>query len=148
MKGWTYTFSASRTPQGLLIAARPYFDRVVAASLGMGEVCDLTISEHVEKRSNAQNRMAWGTVYDQLLEGIGDAAGYDRHERAAAKDLIHEGLTAKYQGTVTDKVTGQEVRKFRTSKASKQEFSDYIEWVARFAATEYGVVIVLPGEAA
>lgn len=144
MKGWTYTFSASRTPQGLVIAARPYFDRVVAASLALGEVCDLTIAEHVEKRSNAQNRMMWSTVYDQLIEGLAREIGYEKNE----KDQLHEACCALYGGTVIDKVTGQAVRKFRTSTATKQEFTEYVEWLARWAAQEHGVVIVLPGEAA
>ncbi len=146
MDGWTYTFAPVRTEKGLNFGpARGLFDRMVIAHLAIGEVCDLTISEHREKRSNAQNRMAWGTVYDQILAGLA-ADQYEPQERAAAKDLIHEGLCGKYQGYVTDPVTKQEVRKFRSSKATKQEFSDYIEWVARFAATEYGVVVVLPGE--
>lgn len=142
-----YTFAATKGRDGLVIQARPYFDRVVS-TLGDGERFVLTLESFKEKRSNAQNRMAWGTLYDQLLYGIADAAGYDRHERAEAKELIHEGLAQKFGGTVTDKVTGQQVRKFRTSKATKQEFTDYVEWVCRFAAQEYGVVVVLPGEAA
>lgn len=146
-KGWTYTFGAVPGPDGLVITGRALFDRVVS-SLPIGEPIDFTLSQRVEKRTNAQNRMMWSTVYDQLLLGLADAAGYDRHERAAAKELLHEGLCAKYGGMETCKLTGQQVRKFRTSKATKQQFTDFVEWVARFAATEYGVVIVLPGEAA
>jgi hypothetical protein len=142
---FTQTFSAAKGPKGLTIQARPFFDRFVQ-SLPDGQELVLTVEPRKDKRSNAQNRMAWGTLYDQLIYGIADAAGYDRHERAEAKELIHEGLTAKFQGTVTDKVTGQQVRKFRTSKATKQEFTDYVEWVCRFAAQEYGVVVMLPGE--
>lgn len=148
MSGWTQSFVAVKTPKGLSFGpAKPYFDRVVS-SLGNGTEVLVTLTEKQDKRTNAQNRAMWGIVYDSLLFGIADAAGYDRHERAMAKELIHEGLCVKFGGTITDKVTGQEVRKFRTSKATKQEFSDYIEWVARFAATEYGIVVALPGEAA
>lgn len=144
---WSYSFTASRQPDGLVIAGRAYFDRVVSAQLAMGEVCDFTLSEHVEKRTSAQNRMIWGTVYDQLVDGLGDEVGYDRHDKAG-KEKLHEGLCLKYGGTVKDPVTGLDVRKFHTSAASKEEFTAYVEWVARFAAEEYGVVIVLPGEAA
>lgn len=144
---WTYTFAFAKGPQGLNILGRAYFDRVVS-SLPDGQEGVMVITPKKEKRTNAQNRAMWGTVYDSLLLGLADAVGYDRHERAAAKELLHEGLCAKFGGMETCKITGQQVRKFRTSKATKQEFSDYIEWVARFAATEYGVVVALPGEAA
>jgi hypothetical protein len=145
--GWTYTFAATKNAKNQpVILARPYFDRVLS-TIAVGEEFNLTIAEHKEKRSNAQNRMMWSTVYDQILAGLA-ADQYDAHERTAAKDLIHEGLCAKYQGYTTDAVTGLQVRKFRTSKATKQEFTDYIEWVARFAAQECGIVVVLPGEAA
>lgn len=147
MKDFSQTFAATKSPAGLKIAGRSLFDRFVS-SLGDGEQVTLTIAPLKEKRSNQQNRMLWGTVYDQLIEGISIEAGYDRHERAQAKELIHEGLCGKYGGYETCKVTGQQVRKFRTAKATKQQFTDYIEWVARFAAQEYGVVIALPGEAA
>lgn len=135
---------AVKAPTGLVITGRTYFDRIVS-SLPDGQECVLTLTPKKDKRSNAQNRMAWGTVYDQILAGLA-ADQYEPHERQAAKDIMHEGLTAKYQGYVTDAVTGQQVRKFRTSKATKQEFSDYIEWVARFAAQECGIVVTLPGE--
>jgi len=148
MAGWSHTFTAVKGKAGLSFGdARPFFDRVVS-SVPDGVRVVVTLAEYQDKRTTAQNRALWGTVYDSLLLGIADAAGYDRHERGLAKELIHEGLCAKYGGTVTDKVTGQQVRKFRSSKATKQEFSDFIEWVARFAAEEYGVVVALPGEAA
>jgi hypothetical protein len=38
------------------------------------------------------------------------------------------------------------VRKFHTSKATVKQMSDFIEWIPRFMAEEYGAVIVLPGE--
>ena len=140
-----YEFRASKSEKGLVILGRPFFDRVVAS---LREGCEyvLTLTEHIDKRSNAQNRMVWGTVYSQIKDGLVRAGHYEPHERDEVKALIHEGLCAKYQGYVTCPVTGQQVRKFRSSKANKQEFSDYVEWVARYAATEYGVVVVLPGE--
>lgn len=143
MADWSYTFSAAKGPSGLVIQARPYFDRVVS-SLADGEVVVMSLAPYKEKRSNAQNRAMWGTVYSSLLDGLAAEIGYEKHE----KDYLHEALTGLYGGTDTDKATGQTVRKFRTSKATKQEFSDYIEWVARWAAQEHGVIVALPGEAA
>jgi len=153
---WTYTFSAAKGPKGdLCIIGRSYFDRVVASlRLAEGEVCDLTLSEHVETRTNAQNRMGWGTVYDQILLGILTKTGLERYSsadskaRAAAKQALHEALCMEYGGVDIEPLTGRAVRKFHSSKASKQEYSDYIKFVARHAAQEWGVVVVLPDEAA
>jgi hypothetical protein len=147
MKGWTYTFSATKDDKGqLVILAQGYFNRALS-SVAAGEVFDLTIAEHQEKRSSKANRMLWGTFYDQLLAGLA-ADQYDSHERADAKELIHEGLTALYQGYVTDEVTGVQVRKFRSSKATKAEFTAFVEWAAKYAAETFGIVVTLPGEAA
>lgn len=145
---WSYTFIAAKDDKaGLMIQGRPYFDRVVS-TLAAGELVVMKLEPWVEKRTNAQNRGMWGVTYDSLIAGLVTAGHYEPHERAQMKALIHEGLCAQYQGYVMCPVTKQQVRKFRTSKATKQEFSDFIEWVARFAAKEYGVVVELPGEAA
>lgn len=143
--GWTYSFMPAKTPKGLNFgSARGYFDRVVA-TMADGEVCNLTISEHEEKRTLAQNRLIWGTVYQQLLDGLANELGYDRHDKCG-KEQLHEGLLMLFGGTVMEKATGREVAKVRSSKMTKAEFSAYVEWIARWAATEHGVVIVLPGE--
>lgn len=147
MSDTRYTFAAVKSEKGLVIQARPYFDRVVS-TFGDGERFVVTVEPFREKRSNRANRALWGPVYDSLMLQIADAVGYDRHERAAAKELIHEGLCAKYGGMTECPVTKQPVRKFRTSKATVKEFSDYIEWVARYAAQEWGIVVELPGEVA
>lgn len=140
---WTYTFGFAKGPEGLNILGRSYFDRVVS-SLPLGQEGIMTLAPKKDTRTNAQNRMMWGHVYDQLLTGLASELGYERNE----KDYLHEALCRLYGGTVEDKATGLTVRKFRTSKATKKEFTDYIEWLARWAAQEHGVVIALPGEVA
>ena len=147
---WSYTFGAVKAVNGVVITGRAYFDRVVS-TLAEGEECVLTLSAKVEKRTNAQNRMLWGTTYDQLLMGIGHAEGLSVHDlkpNAQAKEYLHEGLCLEYAGTVTDPVTKRDVRKFRTSQATKAEFSAFVEWLAEYASKAYGVVVILPGEAA
>jgi|ERR1051326_430806 hypothetical protein len=144
MRTWAYTFSAVKTATGLAFKARSYFDRVVS-TLGDGEEVIVTLTKPQEKRTNAQNRLAWGATYDQLIEALADEVGYDRHDKDG-KEKLHEALCIKYGGTVKDPLTGLAVRKFRTSKATKQQFTDYVEWICRFAAQEHGVVITLPGE--
>lgn len=145
MKGWSYTFTAAKGQKGMHVLAEDYLNRVLS-TLALGEEFGLTIFELQDKRSSKANRALWGPVYDSILLQLADAVGYDRHERSAAKELIHEGLTGKYGGYETCPVTKREVRKFRTSKATKQQFTDYIEWVARYCAEEYGIVVELPGE--
>lgn len=146
MADWAYTFTAAKDAKaGLMIQGRPYFDRVVS-TLAAGELVVMELKPWVEKRTNKQNRGMWGITYDSLLDGLVREGSYRADERARMKVLIHEGLCARYKGYETCPVTKQEVRKFRTSKANKQEFSDYIKFVAQYAAEEHGVVIALPGE--
>jgi len=141
---WSYEFAAVKS-QGALVYRSPEFFARAIATLGDGEEVVVKIAKPVDKRSLQANRALWGPIYDQLIDGLADAVSYDRHDRDG-KEKLHEGLCIKYGGTVRDPITGLDVRKFRTSQASRQEFSDYMEWVARFAAEEYGVVITLPGE--
>jgi hypothetical protein len=141
------TFAAVKGPKGLTILARPFFDRFVSA-LPDGAEGSLTWEPRKDKRSNRANRMMWGVAYEQAVEVILSAEGYRRDQWAEMKALMHEGLCARYQGYVTCPVTKQQVRKFRTSKASKAEFTAYIEWLAQMIAEDYGVAIELPGDAA
>ena len=144
---FSQTVSAAKGPKGLVIQLRPYFDRFVQ-SLPDGQELVLTVEPRKDKRSNRANRMMWGVAYEQAVEVILSAEGYRRDQWADMKDLMHEGLCARYQGYVTCPVTKQQVRKFRTSKASKAEFTAYIEWLAQMIAEDYGVAIELPGDAA
>jgi hypothetical protein len=145
--GWTYTFAATKNAKNEpVILARPYFNRVLS-TVAVGEEFALTITEREDKRSSKQNRLLWGTCYDQLIAGIADEVGYDRHDKHG-KEQLHEGLLCLYGGMVIEPVTKREVAKVRSSKMTVAEFSAYVEWIARWAAQEHGVVIVLPGEAA
>lgn len=148
---WLYTFAAFKNPAGdLEFAAKDYLRRVLS-TLAVGEEFVVTLKEFEDKRTSRQNRMLWGTIYDQLLIGIGHSEGLSVHDLkpgALAKAYLHEGLCLEYAGTVTDPVTKRDVRKFRTSEATKAEFTAYVEWLAEYAAKRYGVVVELPGEAA
>ncbi len=144
MKTWRFEFSAIKAKHGLMFASRTYFNRVIS-TLGDGEAVTVIVEKPQDTRSLAQNRALFGPVYDQLIDGLADEVGYDRHDKDG-KDKLHEGLCIKYGGTVKDPITGLDVRKFRTSKATVSEFGAYLEWVARFAAQEHGVIVTLPGE--
>lgn len=90
-------------------------------------------------RSLDQNAWIWGVAYPQIAEAI----GYEPHEI----EELHYGLVAKWGGEHFDKRLGAMVPNQRSSKLTTKQFSDYMEWLVRFAAKECGgVVITLPDE--
>lgn len=105
----------------------------------------LTVGQRVElrpvrrTRSLDQNAWIWGVAYPQLAEAL----GYEPHEI----EELHYGLVAKWGGEHFDKRLGAMVPNKRSSKLTTKEFSDFMEWLVRFAAKECGgVVIELPDE--
>lgn len=106
----------------------------------MGKRVDITIKEHRATRSNEQNAWIWGVAYPLLAETL----GYDRDEH----DDLHYALVEKWGGSHLDERIGIEVPNKRSSKLTTTEFSDYMEWLVRFAAKEFNCVIPLPDEAA
>ncbi len=143
-KDWRYEFAAVKTGKRLQFKSRAFYDRAIS-TLGDGEEVRVTIEKPKDTRSLAQNRAIWGTIYSQIIDAIADEVGYDRHDKSG-KERLHEGLCIRYGGAVMDPVTKREVRKFYTHTATVKEMADYIEWIPRFMAEEYNVVIVLPGE--
>ena len=141
---WSYTFAAAKGPKGLTILARPYFDRMVMA-LPDGQECVLTLAPKVDKRTGKQNRTLWGVVYESLLNQIAGEVGYDRHDRCG-KEQLHEGLLMLFGGVKVCPITKREVAAKRSSKMSKAEFAEYVDWIARWAATEYQIVVELPSD--
>jgi hypothetical protein len=90
-------------------------------------------------RSLDQNAWIWGVAYPEIAEAV----GYEPHEI----EELHYGLVAKWGGEHFDKRLGAMVPNKRSSKLTTKEFSDYMEWLVRFAAKECGgVVITLPDE--
>ncbi|MCR4375642.1 MAG: hypothetical protein NUW22_12415 [Acidobacteria bacterium] len=144
MGTWSYEFAAVKAPAGLVFTSRAYFDRAIS-TLGDGEQVIVTVAKPVDKRSLQANRALWGPIYDQLIDGIAESAGYDKHD-ALGKEQMHEGLLMLFGGTVVDLVTKREVAKERSSRMSSARFSEFMEWIARYAADEHGVVVTLPGE--
>ena len=142
---WSYEFAAVKAPVGLVFTSRPFFDRAIS-TLGDGEEVTVTVAKRQDKRSLAMNRALWGPIYTQLIAGIAEAVGYDAHD-ASGKEYLHEGLLMLFGGTVVDPITKREVAKERSSQMTVARFSEFMEWIVRWAATEYGVVVVLPGEA-
>ena len=144
MGAWSYEFRAVKSNKGLVFSSRPYFDRTIS-TLGDGEEVIVTVAKPVDKRSLAMNRALWGPIYTDLINGIAESAGYDKHD-AIGKEQMHEGLLMLFSGTVTDPVTKREVAKERSSSMTVARFSEFMEWICRYAADEHGVVVTLPGE--
>lgn len=110
-----------------------------------GQAVELSIRKKRSKRSLDQNAWLWGVA----LPLIADHCGYDQHEH----DMLHYELLAKRFGTVevTSHLPGAQpftMPAQTTSKMNTKEFSEYMEWLVRFAATELGVEIPLPNEVA
>lgn len=144
MAVFAYEFAAVKTPAGLVFQCRSEFDRVVSV-LGDGEQVWIRLSKEHGRRTIQQNRALWGRIYDQLLAGIAESVGYDAHDKAG-KEHMHEGLLMLFGGTVVDPVTKREVARERSSTMTVQRFGEFLEWIARYAASEHGVVVTLPGE--
>jgi hypothetical protein len=103
----------------------------------------LTVEKKSSRRSNGQNRWLWGVA----LPLIAEHCGYDHHEH----ERLHYDLLAVRFGTeeLQPLVAGAPARIVpakTSSTMSTREFSDYMEWLTRYAADTLGVVIPLPDE--
>jgi hypothetical protein len=103
-----------------------------------GKPVEVIVRRTRRTRSLDQNAYLWGVAYAVL----GQALGYDTHERA----MLHYALLGECYGCAWDQRFGREVPRVASSAMTTREFSDYVEWLVRWAAVEHGVVIPLPGE--
>ena len=103
-----------------------------------GKAIEAVIRPKRNKRSIDQNAWIWGVAYPLL----GECLGYDRHEH----DQLHYALLAECFGTTYDQRFGRDIPRVTSSKMTTKEFSDYMEWLVRWSASEHGCIIPLPGE--
>lgn len=94
------------------------------------------------RRTSDQNKLLWA-LYDDAIKKGGEAlGGWNRTD-------VHEFMLGEFWGW--DKCTAfgrtRLKPKKRSSRLTKQEFSEYVEFVVRKFA-EHGVLLELPGEAA
>lgn len=112
--------------------------KAYTAGLSNREV-EIVLRPRTRQRSLDQNAWVWGVAYPLIAEAI----GYDKHEI----EELHYALVAKCFGDHFDRRLGAMVPNKRSSKLTTKEFSEFMEWLVRFAAIECGgVVIPLPGE--
>lgn len=103
-----------------------------------GSRIEVKVQKERKRRTNPQNSWAWGVAYPLIAEAL----GYDRDEHQE----LHYALVARCFGTHIDERIGAEVANVRSSKLDTQQFAEYMEWLTRFAAKQWGVVIPLPDE--
>ena len=131
-------WAATVTKEGILrVEDRDRFHRYVRGLTGAQ--VEVVVRKRKSQRSLDQNAWAWGVAYPIIAGEL----GYDQHEH----EDLHYALVAKCFGEHFDKRIGAMVPNKRSSKLTTAEFSSYMEWLVRFAATELGgIVVPLPGE--
>lgn len=94
------------------------------------------------RRSGEQNRLLWALYSDALQQGGETLGGWTSED-------IHEFMLGEYYGWQVHEALGRKRMKpvKRSSRLTKSEFSDFLEFVVRKFA-EHGIVLELPGEVA
>lgn len=104
-----------------------------------GHEVEVVVRARQKRRTNPQNRWLWGVA----LRLLGEHLGYDEHER----EELHYALLEKCFGRHWDERLQAAVLTVRSSRLSTRDFAAYMEWLVRYAASEFDVLIPLPGEA-
>ena len=97
----------------------------------------VVIKERKSQRSADQLRWLFGYAYPPIMEHC----GYDAHE----EEDLHDDLLGVRFGTKTSR-TGLVVPAKRTRDLNTAEMSEFMEWLCRYAATAFDVVLELPDE--
>jgi hypothetical protein len=107
-----------------------------------GREIELTIKKRSKKRSGDQNAYYWGVVVHLVSEALIDLGN------EITPDEAHEFLKANFNYTeITNEQTGEVMKIPRsTSDLTTEEFTDYIEKVAKWAAEWLNITIPEPNE--
>ena len=103
-----------------------------------GQRVEVVIRKRKTQRSLQQSAWLWGVALPLLAESF----GYDRHEH----ESLHYQLLAECFGSSYDQRFGREMPRVTSSRMTTKEFSDYMEWLVRWAAVEHRCIIPLPNE--
>jgi len=93
------------------------------------------------RRTNDQNALLWALYDDALKQGGETLGGWTRED-------LHEYMLGEHFGWEVHEALGRKRQKprHRSSRLTKMEFSDFVEFVVqRFA--QHGIVLDLPGDA-
>lgn len=107
-----------------------------------GKPIELILRGRKSQRSSEQNRWLWGVALELLVTEF----GYDTHEQDRAKEDLHYHLVETCFGNHWDARLKKQVPNVRSSHLSPKEFANYMEWLVRYAAQHYSVIIPLPNE--
>ncbi len=109
----------------------------------LGKPCVVTVSRKQTKRSLAQNRWHWGVAIPLIAEHC----GYDHHEHEALHyDLLAVRFGTKAVTPLIPEAPPRIVPSKTSSELNTIEFSDYMDWLIRYAAEKFDVVIPFPNE--
>ncbi len=134
-------FRGTVTAEGkLVLDARERAQRQGYLKRLAGQPVVVVVKVRRNQRSLDQNKWWWGVAIPLLALEL----GYDKHD---LEDL-HYALVAKCFGTHVDPILKEEIPSVRSSQLTTTEFSELMEWAVRWAASEYGIVVPLPGESA
>lgn len=94
------------------------------------------------RRTSDQNRLLW-SLYEDILRLGGETLG------GWSKEDLHEYFLIQHFGAETREAFGMKRLKplRRSSRLTKTEFSDFVDFIVRRMA-EHGIVLELPGEIA
>lgn len=92
------------------------------------------------RRTNDQNALLWALYEDALRLGGETLGGWTREE-------IHEYMLGEWFGWDVHEALGMKRKRprRRSSRLTKAEFSDFVDFVVRRFA-DHGIVLRLPGE--
>lgn len=105
----------------------------------------LAISRVSERRSLAQNRLLWGVVYPQLLDGLRELA-LSVGETCPFRDTeeLHAAMKHRFLGRTVTRFLGEEWEHDPTTTTlSVEQFSVFIRQVTEWGATK-GVYVEMP----
>jgi hypothetical protein len=111
----------------------------VGRYIGIGDLKNIL---RKSRRSGPQNALLWA-LYDDAIKAGGETLG------GWTRDDVHEFMLGEYHGWEVHEAFGRKRMKpvKRSSRLSKSEFSDFVEFVVRKFA-EHGIILKLPGEQA
>jgi hypothetical protein len=99
----------------------------------------ITVELWKKPRTNQQNAYLWGVAYPAILEGGGEAL------KGWSRDDIHEYMTGEFGGWQVLEGFGRKRMRpvMRSSAMTKQQFSEYLDWLGAKCA-DMGIVIPEP----
>jgi hypothetical protein len=99
----------------------------------------VTVEVWKKPRTNQQNAYLWGVAYPAILEGGGEAL------RGWTRDDLHEYFLGEFGSWEVLEGFGRKRMRpvMRSSTMTKQQFSDYLDWLGAKCA-DMGIVIPEP----